>query len=163
MRKQRMRSARWAIGFILAVLLEFPRCGAPTVELLAAEFPPALGITEGKTAQGLPYLFGGISSNEREAMEERAKAKGYNVKLIFAEKSGPFIAGVTVVIADAKGAEVVSVAIDGPWFYIQLPAGDYSVKATFKGQVREIKRLSIPKNKTVEQTFVWELGEDRKP
>ncbi|HWP24295.1 MAG TPA: carboxypeptidase-like regulatory domain-containing protein [Candidatus Binatia bacterium] len=146
------------------LLVEPTRCaGPPPVTGQAAELPPALGITEGKTAQGFPYLFGGISSNEREAMKERAKAKGYNVKLIFAEKSGPFIAGVTVVIADAKGAEMASVETDGPWFYIELPPGAYSLKATFKGQTREIRRRSVPKNKTVEQTFVWDLGEGREP
>jgi hypothetical protein len=163
MRGYLKRRTAWAVVLTIAVLFETARCGAPTVELRAAEFPPALALTEGKTAQGFPYLFGGISSNEREAMEERAKAKGYNVKLIFADKGGPFIAGVAVVIADAKGAEVASVTTDGPWFYIQLPPATYSVRATFKGQTKQIKEFKAPRDPGVQYTFVWDLGEGREP
>ena len=129
----------------------------PGPELVAAQFPPTIVITEGKTNQGYPYLFGGVGSDEREAIEERAK--GYNVKLIFAEKRGAFISGVTVLLATAKGAEIASLMTQGPWFYIQLPPENYSVKATFKGQTKQIKNLSVPKDKRVLQRLIWDLGE----
>jgi len=145
-------------GVLLLGLIFLPiRCTEPIPELVAAQFPPAIVIVEGKTAQGFPYLFGGVSSDEREAMEERAK--GYNVKLVFAEKRGAFISGVALVIATAKGAEIVSLKTEGPWFYIQLPPGDYAVKATFKGQTKQIKNLSVPKDKKVQQGLIWDLGE----
>ena len=129
----------------------------PGPALVAAQFPPTIVITEGKTNQGYPYLFGGVGSDEREAIEERAK--GYNVKLIFAEKRGAFISGVTVLLATAKGAEIASLMTQGPWFYIQLPPGDYAVKATFKGETKQIKNLSVPKDKRVLQGLIWDLGE----
>ena len=115
------RSVRWVAGILLALSLEPTRYGVPTVRAEAVEVPPALMISEGKTARGFPYLFGGISSNERDVMEQRAK--GYNVQLVFAQKRGSFISDATVVIMGAKGAELVSLAVDGPWFYIQLPPG----------------------------------------
>ena len=149
--------ARWVLALFLLLSLEPMRCGMPTTNAVAAQFPPALIITEGKTSQGFPYLFGGVGTNEREAMEERAK--GYNVKLVFAEKRGAFISGVTVVIASAKGTEIASLNTDGPWFYIQLPSGDYSVKATFKGDTKRIKNLSVPKDKMIQQGLIWDLGE----
>ena len=133
------------------------RWSEPGPELVAAQFPPTIVITEGKTNQGYPYLFGGVGSDEREAIEERAK--GYNVKLIFAEKRGAFISGVTVLLATAKGAEIASLMTQGPWFYIQLPPGDYAVKATFKGETKQIKNLSVPKDKRVLQGLIWDLGE----
>lgn len=150
--------ARWLAGFILLFLSQPTRCGLPTVNFEAAEIPPALIITEGKTSQGFPYLFGGVSSNEREAME--ARAKGYNVKLVFAAKDGSFISGVSVMIVTAKGAEIASLATDGPWFYIQLPPGTYSVRATFKGETRQIKEIRVTKDKRVQQGFVWDLGKN---
>jgi len=118
-------------------------------------------ITESKTAQGFPYLFGGISSNERAVMEQRAK--GYNIKLVFAEKKGSFISDTTVVIADAKGAELVSLATNGPWFYIQLPPGTYGVRATFRGESKQIKDLRVSKDRTVQQTLIWDLSERVEP
>ena len=63
-------------------------------------------------------------------------------------------------IATAKGAEIASLATDGPWFYIQLPPGTYSVKATFKGESRQSKELRVAKDKMVQQVFVWDLGKN---
>jgi hypothetical protein len=129
----------------------------PTTSATAAQFPPAIIITEGKTNQGFPYLFGGVGSDERDAMEEQAK--GYNLKLVFAERRGAFISGVAVVITNAKGTEVASLATEGPWFYIQLPPGNYSVKAIFKGETKQIKDLKVVKDKRVQQGLIWDLGE----
>jgi hypothetical protein len=155
MRIDLTRSSRWLAGLILLVSSQPTRCGLPTVNLEAAEIPPAIIITEGKTSQGFPYLFGGMSSNEREAMEERAK--GYNLKLVFAAKDGSFISGVTVMIATAKGVEIVSLSTEGPWFYIQLPPGAYSVRANFKGETRQIKELKLTSDKSTQQGFVWDV------
>jgi hypothetical protein len=143
---------------ILLFLSQPTRCGLPTVNFEAAEIRPAIIITEGKTSEGFPYLFGGVSSNEREAMEERAK--DYNVKLVFAAKDGSFISGVAVRIATAKGVQIAAVATDGPWFYIHLPAGIYSVRATLNGETRQIKELRVTKDKMVQQGFVWDLGKN---
>ncbi len=158
MRTHLTRSAGWLAGFMFLFLSQPTRCGLPTVNFEAAEIPPAIMITEGKTSEGFPYLFGGVSSNEREAMEERAK--GYNVKLVFAANDGSFISGVTVTIVTARGTEIASLTTDGPWFYIQLPPGSYSVKASFKGASRQIKELKVTKDKTAHQGFVWDLGKN---
>jgi hypothetical protein len=157
----RPRSARslWALLFLL--LLEPTRCGVPPLQAQVTPFPPAITITHGKTSQGFPYFFGGVSSDEREVMEQRGR--NYNVKLVFAEKRGSFISGVTLVLADTKGAEMVSLATDGPWFYIQLPPGSYTARATFKGETKQIKNLRVTKEKIVQQVFVWDLDEPAMP
>jgi hypothetical protein len=155
------RNARWAAGLVLVLLPEPTRCGLPPVTGHAAEIPPALIITEGKTTQGFPYLFGGVSSNEREAMEQRAKE--YNLKLAFAEKSSPYLSGVTLALASARGGEILSIATNGPWFFIQLPPGTYEVGATFKGEMKQIKNLNVAANKSLQQTLIWDLGEKGEP
>lgn len=141
----------------LLIFLQPARCGVPTVAVEAAQFPPAITIFEGKTAQGYPYMSGGIGSGEREAMEERAK--GYNVKLVFAARDGSFISAVSIEIVTVKGAEVVSLTTDGPWFYIQLPQGSYSVKAGFKGETKEIKVLRVAREKRVQQSLIWDAAQ----
>jgi hypothetical protein len=148
---------RWGLVMLLLLSMEPTRCGVPTTNAVAAQFPPTIIITEGKTSQGFQYLFGGISSDEREAMEERAK--GYNLKLVFAEKRGAFVSGVTVTIANAKGAEIAALKTEGPWFYIQLPPGDYSIKARLRGEMKQINNLAVPKDKRVQQSLIWDLGE----
>ena len=149
--------ARWLLVIFILLSMAPLRCGEPTTQAVAAQFPPAIIITEAKTSQGFPYLFGGVGSDEREAIEERAK--GYNLKLIFAEKRGAFVSGVTVTIANAKGAEIAALKTEGPWFYIQLPPGDYSIKARFRGEIKQINNLAVPKDKRVQQELIWDLGE----
>ena len=156
-----LRKARWAAVLFITLTLEPTRCGVPPINAQAVEFPAAIIITEGKTVQGFPYLFGGISSNEREAMQRRAK--GYNLKLVFAEKNGSFLSGVTVVVTSMKVGEILSMATDGPWFYIQLPPVTYGVRASFSGQTKQVNNLNVPKNKTVQQTFTWVIAERPEP
>ena len=148
-----------SLGVLLLIVIFDPlRCCVPSTDSLAAQFPPAILITEGKTPQGFPYLSGGISTEEREGMEEIGKA--YNVKLTFAEKKGAFVAGVRLVIQGEKGAEIVNMLTDGPWFYIQLPAGVYKLQATFAGEKKEVRRLMVSKNKRIQQGLIWDLGEE---
>jgi hypothetical protein len=147
----------WVI-LLLALAFDPLRCSRPTTQAVAAEFPPSIIVTEGKTAQGYPYLSGGVGSDEREAMEERGKA--FNLKLAFAEARGPFLADVRVVIADAKGVEIFSVDSAGPWFYIELPPGRYNVKATYKGQTKELRNVPVPRDKAAKRTLAWVLGEE---
>ena len=129
----------------------------PDPRLMATQFPPTIIITAGRTSQGFSYQFGGVGSDERDALEERAK--GYNVKLVFAEKRGTFVSGVSLQITTAKGAEIAALKVEGPWFYIQLPPGDYSIKARLRGEIKEIKSMTVPKDKRVQQGLSWDLGE----
>ena len=128
----------------------------PRAESRAAENPPSIVITEGKTAQGFPYLYGGVGSDERDIMEEKGKA--YNLKLSFAARGGAFLSDVKLVIADKKSGEIVSLVTDGPLFFIQLPPGNYTVSATFRNETKEIRALTVGKDKTVRRTLIWDLG-----
>jgi len=85
-------------------------------------------------------------------MEERGKT--YNLKLVFAEKSGAYLANVKLVIADAQGKEIISITTNGPWFYAQLPSANYSIAATFNGQTKKIGSLNMAKGKFVRQVLL---------
>ena len=128
----------------------------PRTESRVARNPPSIVITEGKTAQGFPYLYGGVGSDERDVME--GKGKAYNLKLSFAAKGGAFLSDVKLVIADKKSGEIVSLVTDGPLFFIQLPPGNYTVSATFRNETKEIRALTVGKDKTVRRTLIWDLG-----
>jgi len=141
-------------SLLFALLVFEPlRCGGRLPEVPAAQFPPAIIIVEGKSTQGFSYLSGGVSSDERDAMEERGKT--YNLKLVFAEKSGAYLADVKLVIADAQGKEIISITTNGPWFYAQLPSANYSIAATLNGQTKMIRSLDLAKGKFVQQALLW--------
>lgn len=156
-----MRRFTFGIRSLLLLLLTLSsdplRCGTPTTDSSAGETPPSVMITQGKTAQGFPYLSGGVSSNEREIIEEWGKS--YNVKLSFAEKRGSYLSDVTLAIEGTKGAEIIAITTNGPLFYIQLPPGSYTIKATLNGAMKEIKNLKVEKAKHVHRVITWDLGE----
>jgi hypothetical protein len=94
----------------------------------------AQGIVE-SNAGGTPYVTGGVGEDERAQVE--AAAKGYNMKLVFAEADGAFVADVQVTIKSDDGQTVLSAVSKGPLFFAKLPAGTYTVEATYRGETKE--------------------------
>lgn len=88
---------------------------------------------------GVSYLSGGVGV----ASQERLKAleKEFNLKLVFTLVEGNYVANVSVAVKDAAGKNVFEHFADGPFFMMRLPAGAYSVTATYDGksETREVK------------------------
>ncbi len=99
-------------------------------------------IREG-TSHGVKYMTGGVGINERSAMDRMAK--GYDLKLVFAEPSRPYLASVKVEIQDNRGEKLIETNSGGPWFFAKLPDGQYTVTATHAGK-KEVRRLEVGQN-----------------
>jgi hypothetical protein len=84
-----------------------------------------------QTAGGVSYVSGGIGTDSRDRLS--SQARDFNLKLVFASKSGEYVSGVQVVIANAAGKTLLDATSEGPWFLTRLPAGNYQVAATFAG------------------------------
>ena len=80
----------------------------------------------------VPYVSGGTGADSRE--ELRAKEKDFNLKIVAADKSGDYLAGVTVVIESAKKAQVLDATMEGPILLAKLLPGAYTIRATSNGQ-----------------------------
>jgi hypothetical protein len=115
----------------------------------------AQGITKGQTEKGIPYMSGGVGSEEREQMTEQAGA--YNLGLAFAGKSRQFLSDVNVAILDDKGNEIVRAISYGPWFFVKLPPGNYNVRATYGGKVQEVKNIRLAKAGSARRTLIWDV------
>src|ERR1700675_4794688 len=63
-------------------------------------------------AADVPYISGGAGADARE--ELLAKEKEYNLKIIAAEKSGDYLAGVKVAIESARKEQVLDTTMEGP-------------------------------------------------
>lgn len=88
-----------------------------------------------REAGGLPYVSGGVGEDSRQELS--AHAREFNLKLIFAAKSGAYLTNVGVAIADAKGNKVLDATSEGPWFLTKLPRGNYRVVASHGSKVLE--------------------------
>jgi hypothetical protein len=123
-----------------------------------AQIPHSHGMVQGKTPQGFAYMMGGVGSEEREIME--SQARNYNFKLAFAEKAGVYLANVDVSVHDRAGKQVMNVTSNGPWLYLQLPEGAYTVRAAFNDKIQSINNLVVKPGQRAARVLRWDLPED---
>src|ERR1700694_936967 len=79
-------------------------------------------------AADVPHISGGAGEDARQ--ELLAKESEYNLKIITADKSGDYLAGVQVVIESAMKERVLDTTMDGPILLVKLTPGTYTIRAT---------------------------------
>lgn len=98
-------------------------------------------IPEMQEAGALRYSCGGIGEDESTAM--RSAMKNYPLALLFAEKSGAYLANVAV---DIHSKQVSSqFTAEGPICLIKLPAGNYKITATTKSGSSQTQSVQVGK------------------
>lgn len=102
--------------------------------------------------QGVPYLSGGITLDEREQMF--FTSADYNLKLGFAEKGGSYLAGTEVVVTARDGRKVLELIAQGPFVLARLPGGNYRIKATSAGK-EQVREAQIPATGQRQLMFYW--------
>ena len=96
---------------------------------------PALALTDGVTRQGLPYVTGGITSDERDALTASRAERGVRIVTV-TRAGGLYLADARVSIADDRGRRVLDARLDGPWLDVELAPGRYVIDAEFEGERR---------------------------
>ncbi|MBI3809905.1 MAG: hypothetical protein HY284_05555, partial [Nitrospirae bacterium] len=94
-------------------------------------------------AGAVRYFSAGVGLEEREATYPP-----FPLKLIFVAGPKAYLSQVAVTITDAKGAvmlEVPAEQVAGPWLYVDLPAGAYTVAASRDGQDQVKGRVTVTK------------------
>jgi len=107
-----------------------------TLSLHADEVEPPKVHKQG----GSTYVSGGVDEPQRKAMFKVAPK--YPIQLIFevhGEVDG--VTGVKVTLRDIKGDAILEAVSEGPYFYINPPAGGrYTIEAEFNGEKRSMTR-----------------------
>jgi hypothetical protein len=99
---------------------------------------------------GIPFISGGIAE-DLEGMKKVAKT--YPLRMVFSEE-GAYIAEVTVGIYDSYGALVFYNQKSGPYLYVKLPDGEYSIVAIAEG-VKRSQKVSLDSTKSKKVFFSW--------
>ena len=84
--------------------------------------------------RGIRYVSGGIGVSERD--ELNALSHQFNLRLLFAVQAGNYLADIRVNITNARGQTVFSAKSEGPWFFVQLPPGAYTVDVDALGRTQ---------------------------
>lgn len=103
-------------------------------------------------AADVPYISGGAGADARE--ELLAREKEYNLKIIAAETSGDYLAGVKIVIESTRKEQVLDTTMEGPILLAKLAPGAYTIKATSGGQTLT-RTVTIPAQGLRQVDFRW--------
>jgi hypothetical protein len=121
----------------------------------------AWGTESGATAQGIRYMSGGVS--DEELVELRAQRKSYSLWVVTAAKrSGSYLADVQVVIRDIRRGTVFDGLSDGPWFFIDLPPGQYEVQASVNGESHK-RTTNLRRGDHRQIFFYFDTGDEVSP
>jgi hypothetical protein len=66
-----------------------------------------------RNVAGVSYVSGGVGEESRTSLQSQAAQ--FNVQVVFALKSGEYLADVDVAVRDASGRTLFSTVTDGPW------------------------------------------------
>lgn len=102
---------------------------------------------------GVTFVSGGIGADSREQLAVREKS--YNFKLVMAlEGSGSFVSGARLTLANAAGKTLVEHTAGGPLFLAGLPAGAYTVTATFRN-VAHTRKIQLRADRLHTEYLRW--------
>jgi hypothetical protein len=102
---------------------------------LAAGTATAQLRSEGETAQNRPYVSGGATIEDVEALEQ--ERNDYRLWLVTAAAgSGAWLAGAQTVVRDSRGNVVLDTVLSGPYLMVDLAPGRYTIDVTHEGQRR---------------------------
>lgn len=133
-------------GTIIATLLTLVTA-LPATTAVALES----ALQQGKF-EGVPYLAGGVSLDEREQL--LSAAADYNLKLIFAQKGGSYLSDANVVVTNRDGRKVLELNGQGPFVFARLPTGSYHVKVASAG-TEQMRETRIPAKGQRQLAFYW--------
>jgi len=100
----------------------------------------------------VPYVCGGVGADSIDRLNPLAK--DFNLKLVFALKSGDYVSDVKVTIADGAGKTLLDTTSAGPWLLTRLPVGSYQIAATLAGKT-EKRQVSISSAQLRTIDFRW--------
>ena len=96
------------------------------------------------------YVSGGVGVDSRNAMQ--ALAPDYNLRLRFSE-GREYLGKIDVMIEDSQDQLLLQDRSEGPWFFVDLPPGNYRVIASDgRHTIDKLVRVGLSPN---DVDFVW--------
>ena len=91
------------------------------------------------------------------------QGRGYPLKLVFTLNSGEYLSDAQVQITGAGGKTVVEEMSQGPWMFVNLPPGNYTVNATVNDR-RVSQKVAVGRGAQKVVQFRWsDTATERSP
>ncbi len=116
-----------------------------------------------KTQGQTQFVSGGIGKDESEAMLQARSSWPLTLQLTqstqAAGSTAEYISDVQIIIKDVLGNIVLDTTADGPYLLVNLPAGKYSLDATYNS-ITLHRNISLQKGSGKKVTLVWPAAKD---
>src|SRR5918992_5460844 len=122
---------RGLLSAISTILILF--CSPELVNARKPQFA-ATSITRGQTAAGVDYMHGGLTYDERVTME--AQSTPYNLKIIFAPRTGFLTSSILLMIGDNQDGRVDRIMLRRPMVLHSAPTWRLYDHGTYQEQNR---------------------------
>ncbi len=97
-----------------------------------------------QNSNGISYITGGVGEEELAALKEHEA--DFNVRLLATSVNGEYMSEVAIRFLNKQGEEVFRVESAGPFLYVNLPVGTYTVEAVSSmGTVQKAKVVAREK------------------
>lgn len=97
-------------------------------------------------------ISGGVGLDARAQLA--GHARDHDLKLVFATKSGEYLADIPVQITNASGKTMVDQVSQGPWMLVELPPGHYIVQAALNGSSKT-QHVTVSEHGLKTMLFRW--------
>lgn len=130
----------------------------PALLLMAALTPSPSGLLADdaplriQEEQGIRFVSGGVGGPERDYLDSIAHQ--FDLQLRFATTEGAYLSDVRVVLQDASRRTVLDTVADGPFLYVDLPSGTYSVIVS-SGAREQQRRVNVTNGRLSRVDFYW--------
>lgn len=91
------------------------------------------------SSSNVPIYSGGVGEEMDHIREVEHQ---YDLKVMFTEASGAYLADLPVTIKDKQGKTIVSTVTNGPILLVNLPTGNYTVSAA-DGSVTKDQKVAL--------------------
>ncbi|KIO48510.1 carboxypeptidase-like regulatory domain-containing protein [Nitrosospira sp. NpAV] len=107
--------------------------------------------TQGQTQ----FISGGIGKDESEAILQARRSWPLMLELTQAADSrAQYISDARIIIKDRLHNTVLDTTAEGPYLLVKLPAGEYSLEATYNATTLH-RKLNLQKESGKKVTLVW--------
>lgn len=108
--------------------------------------------TRSPATAAISWRSGGVGDESRDEM--RQAAGDYNVRVVFSDPRGSYLAAIPFAVIGPAGDEIVAGVSEGPLLYLRLPAATYRLVVHIDGVWQSRRIQPGPGRQPLRLTFV---------
>jgi hypothetical protein len=115
---------------------------------------PALPLQE-MVSGNIHFITGGVGDEEVDQLKSVENA--FNFHLLITAGQGEYLSGATLRLKDANGVDVLATGGAGPYFYANVPPGNYTLDITTAQGANQSVKVTVPKNGDLKKTVQFNV------